>query len=134
MAVGDPQLAAVEDVSVALSVGAQSHRDDIRAGAGLTHRQCADMLAGDQLWQILALLSFGAVAADLIDAKIGMRTIREPDRSRPPAQLFHRDAMGEIAHAGAAIFFLNGDPVQSERTHFGPQLDWKTVGPVDFGR
>src|SRR5271170_2088498 len=41
--------------------------------------------------------------------------------------------MREIAHAGAAIFFLDCDAVQAERTHFGPQLDRKPIGPVDLG-
>ena len=41
--------------------------------------------------------------------------------------------MGEIAHAGAAIFLLDGDPVQAERAHLRPQLDRKAVGAVDLG-
>ena len=54
--VGDPHFRAVENVAVALSVGAGAHRDDVGAGARLRHRQRADMLAGNQLRQISALL------------------------------------------------------------------------------
>ena len=55
-AVGDPELGAVEDVAVALLLGPQLHRDDIGAGARLGHRERADVLARDQLRQIVALL------------------------------------------------------------------------------
>ena len=133
MAVGDPQLAAVEDIAVALLVGAQPHRDDIRAGVRLAHRQRPDMLARDQLRQIFALLRLAAVAADLVDAEVGMRAVGEADRGGAAADLLHRDAMREIAHSGAAIFFLDRDPVQAERAHLGPQLDREAVGPVDLG-
>src|SRR6516164_1208850 len=40
--------------------------------------------------------------------------------------------MREIAHTGAAILFLDGDPVQPERAHLRPQLDREAVGAVDF--
>jgi len=38
------------------------------------------MLAGNQLWQIFPLLRLIAVAADLVDAEVGMRAIGKPDR------------------------------------------------------
>ena len=78
--VGDPHLGAVEDVTVTLLLGAGAHRDYVGAGARLGHRQRADMLAGDQLRQIFVLLRIGAVAADLIDAEIGMRAVGQADR------------------------------------------------------
>ena len=133
MAVGDPQLRTVQDVAVALSVGAQPHRDDIRAGLGLAHGERTDMLARDQLRQVFALLRLAAVAPDLVDAEVRMRTVGEADRSRGAAHFLHRDAMRQIAHAGAAVFFLDGDPVQAECPHFRPQLDREAVGPVDLG-
>jgi hypothetical protein len=52
-AVGDPHLAAVEQVVAALVLGLQLHRDDVAAGAGLAHGQRAHVLAGDQLGQVL---------------------------------------------------------------------------------
>src|SRR5277367_3846047 len=57
-------------------------RIDVRAGVGLGHRQCADMLARDQLRQITQLLLGTAVSPDLIDAKIGMRAVGKADRRR----------------------------------------------------
>ena len=92
------------------------------------------MLAGNQFRQIAALLIVIAVAADLIDAKIGMRAIGQTDGSRGPADLLHGDAMGEIAKARAAIIFLDRDAVQTESAHRGPQIDRKIIGAIDFGR
>ncbi len=131
---GDPHLAAVEDIAVALPLGAQPHRDDVGAGARLAHRQRADMLARDQVGQIFALLRVAAVAADLVDAEVRMGAVGEPDRGRGTAHLLHRDAMGEIAHPGAAIFLLDRDAVQAERAHLRPQLHREPVGLVDLGR
>src|SRR5947208_3546581 len=62
-----------------------------------------------------------------------MRSVGEADRGGAAADLLHRDAMREVAHSGAAIFFFDRDAVQPERAHFGPQLDREPVGPVDFG-
>ena len=81
-AVGDPHLAAVEHVAVAALLGAGAHADDVRAGAGLAHRQRADVLAGDQLRQVLLFLRGGAPAAQLVDAQVRVRAVRQADRRR----------------------------------------------------
>ena len=44
-AVGDPELAAVEQVVAALVLGLELHRDHVAAGARLAHGQRADMFA-----------------------------------------------------------------------------------------
>ena len=62
-----------------------------------------------------------------------MRAVGKTHRSGAAADLLHRHAMREIAHPGAAIFFLDRDAVQAERAHLGPQLDREAVGPVDLG-
>ena len=45
-------------------------RDDVAAGARLAHGERADVLAGDQLGQVLLLLRVGAVALDLVHAQV----------------------------------------------------------------
>ena len=92
------------------------------------------MLAGQQFRQIAALLLLGAVAADLIDAEIGMRAIGKADGGRRPADLLHGDAMGEIAKTRAAKVFLDGDAVEAERAHLRPKIGWKSVRAVDLRR
>src|SRR6516164_9535092 len=62
-----------------------------------------------------------------------MSPVGQSNRGRSAADLLHRDAMREIAHTSAAIFFLDSDPVQTERAHFRPQLDREAVGAVDLG-
>ena len=79
--VGDPHLRTVEHIAIAAPGGARAHRHDVRAGIRLRHGERADMLAGDQLGQIPFLLLGAAVAPDLIDAKIGMRAVGQPDRA-----------------------------------------------------
>ena len=46
--VGDPHLGAVQHVAVAALLRAQPHAHHVRPGAGLAHRQRADMLAADR--------------------------------------------------------------------------------------
>ena len=80
------------------------------------------MLAGDQLGQIRLLLPVAAVAADLVDAEVGMRAVGQADRGRSARDLLHRDAMLEIAQARAAILLLDGDAEQAERADLRPQV------------
>src|SRR5438094_562637 len=83
--------------------GPPAHRHNVRPRAGLAHREGADVLSGNELRQIFFLLRCIAVAPDLVDAKIRMRTVRQPDRCRCPADLLHGDHMSEIPHFRAAI-------------------------------
>src|SRR5215204_968029 len=92
------------------------------------------MLARDQLRQIFALLRVVAVAADLVDAEVGMRAIGQADCCRRPRHFLDRDAMLEIAEPAAAIFFLDGNPMQAERANFWPEIARKLVALVDIGR
>ena len=112
-AVGDPELGAVEDVAVALLLGLELHRHHVGAGARLGHGERADVLARDQLGQVLALLRVGAVAADLVDAQVGVRAVGQPDRGRAAADLLHGDAVLEIAQPRAAVLLLHRDAVQA---------------------
>ena len=130
-AVGDPHLGAVEHVAVALPVGAQAHGDHVGAGAGLAHGQGADALAADQPGQVGALLRRGAVAADLVDAEVGMGPVAEPHRGRGAADLLHRHHVLQIAHAGAAQVLLDGDAEQAQVPHLAPQIGGEFVVAVD---
>ena len=62
-----------------------------------------------------------------------MRAIRQADRGRGPRHLLHRDAVFEIAEAGAAILLLDGDAVQAERADLGPEVAGELIAAVDFG-
>ena len=92
------------------------------------------MLARDQLGQIGALLFFRAIAANLVDAQVGMRTIREADRRRRARDLFHRNDVREIAHRAAAVAFFNGHPQETQLAHLAPQVHRELIGAVDLSR
>ena len=81
-AVGDPHLAAVEHVAIALRLGAQLHADHVRAGIRLAHRQRADVFAGDQLGQVLALLRLGCRCGGS-GSRTGSSARRTTGRPRP---------------------------------------------------
>ncbi len=92
------------------------------------------MLAGDQFRQVFAFLGIVAVAADLIDAQVGVGAIGQSDRGRTAADFLHGDAVFEVTEAGATIVLLDGDTVQAEGAHLGPEVAREFVGAVDLGR
>ena len=46
----------------------------------------------------LSFLRVAAVAIDLVDAKVGVRAVTEPHRSRRAADFLHRDDVREVSH------------------------------------
>ena len=62
-----------------------------------------------------------------------MRAVGQADRGRGPRHFLDRDAVLEIAEAGAAIFLLDGDAVQAERADLGPEVARELIAAVDFG-
>ena len=130
--VGDPRLAAVEHIVVAAFVGAQFHRHHVRPGIGFAHRQGADVLAADQLGQVLGLLRRRAVTVDLVDAQIGVGTVGQRNRGRGAADLFHRHYVCQITQARAAVFFRHGDAEQAHVAELAPHVGWEQVVVVDL--
>ena len=92
------------------------------------------MLAADQLGQIAALLRLVAVAADLVDAEVGVRAVGQADRGRGARDLLHRDDVFQIAHAGAAVFLLHGDAEHAEVAELAPQVHRERIVAVDRRR
>src|SRR6266850_1239029 len=130
--IGDPHLVAVQYVALAAGFCAQAHADHVRARARLGHRERAHMLARDELRQVFALLCIAAVPADLVDAQVGVRAVREPDRRRGARDLLHRDDVGEIAHRRAAVLFFHRHAEQAQRAELAPQVGREFIGAVDL--
>ena len=78
------------------------------------------MLAAEQAGEIFCFLLGRRPAADLVYAKVGMGTIRKPDRSRRAANFLYRYHVLKIAQAKPAIFFIHGDAMQAKLAHCGP--------------
>jgi len=132
-AVGDPHLGAVEQVIAAFVFGLELHAQDIRARAGFGHGQGTDVLAADQLGQVLGALLGGAVALDLVDAQIGMRAVGETHAGRCAGNFFHRNHVRQIAHVGTAVFLAHGDAQHAQVAHLAPQVHRELVVAIDFG-
>ena len=118
-------LVAVEQVVAALVLGLELHANDVGAGAGLAHGQRADMFAGDQLGQVFGALGVGAVALDLVDAQVAVRAVAQAHRGGGARDFFHRDHVGQVAHAGAAVFLAHRDARTRPRS---PILRHRSIG------
>src|SRR5262249_25100801 len=69
---------------------------------------------------------------DLVDTEIGMGAVRQADRRRTARDFLHGHAMGKVPEAGTAVFFLDRDAVQPERTHLWPEIARESVRFVDL--
>src|SRR5258706_15815421 len=90
------------------------------------------MLARDQFWTFFRFLRFVAVAAQLVDAQVGMRPVGRADRGRCPRNLLDRNAMLEVPEPRAAILLLDGNAVQAELADFRPEVAGKLIALVDL--
>ena len=66
--IGDPKLAAIQHILVAFFVGPQTHRHNIRSGAGFRHGQRPEMFTRHQFRQVALLLRIIAPAENLVHA------------------------------------------------------------------
>ncbi|MNO81649.1 hypothetical protein D3C76_728990 [compost metagenome] len=90
------------------------------------------MLAADQLGQVFGFLLVGAIAVDLVDAQVGVGTVGEGDRGRAAADFFHGHHVGQVAQAGAAVFFRYGNAQQAHVTELAPHVGGEQVFLVDL--
>ena len=56
-----------------------------------------------------------------------MRAIGQTDAGAGPRDLLDRDRVGQIAHAGAAVFLGDGDAQKAEVAHLAPQVGGEDV-------
>ena len=102
--VGDVDLAAVQNVVVALAARGRAHRTQrVGAGAGLGQAKRADLSARAEIGQIFAALLLVAVAIDVVGAEIVVRDAGQRHRVIPAAEGLH-DQTGR-------------DEIQSRRRH-----------------
>src|SRR6185312_1772147 len=103
---------------------------DVGAGPRLAHRQRADVLAARERRKVLATLRLAAVAADLVDAEVRMRAVRQAHGRRRARDLLHRDDVRKVAEAAAAVSFLDGNAEEPEAAHLAPEVGGKGIVAV----
>ena len=129
VAVGDEALGTVEDVVVALQHRQGLLAGGVCAGVGLGQAEGTDLLAGEQVGQILPLLLLGAV---LKDGGAAQGSVGRNDNSSGAAdlgQLLHAHGVGQNVAAGAAV--LLGE-VNTHHPQLGHLLDGLHGEPLLF--
>ena len=113
-AVGDEDLAAVDDPLVALLDGLRRHAHGVGAGVGLGDAEAADVLAGAGLGQDFQFLLFRRVAAEVVEAQ---RLAGADGHGEGVAHAGDR-LIGQqgfnVAHGGSAVLLLEHDSVDTQ--------------------
>ena len=115
-AVGDPGLGAVDDIGVALALGAGAHGLEIGAAVRLGQGDAAAQLAGREFRQEARLLLLGAEALDRRrhdQVRIDNAGDRHPPRRNP----LDDRRIGHRRQAEPAIFRRDGGAEQAEVLH-----------------
>jgi hypothetical protein len=114
-AVGDPHLAAVDDVVAAVLARGGLQRRDVGAAAGLAHRDAAHHVAGDRRHEELAAQLVGAEARERGRAHVGVHADghRHAAAAAVAEGLGHHHRVAEV-QAGAAELLGILQPQQSE--------------------
>ena len=82
---------------VTLPLCFELHTDDVGAGVRLTHGKRAHFGSGAEFGEVAGFLLGCSVALELIQAQVGMGTVREAYRGRDPAYLFKNDDVCKVA-------------------------------------
>ena len=116
-AVGDEALGAVEHIVVTLQNSGGLLAGGVGAGVGLGQAESADLLAAEQVGQILHLLLLGAV---LIDGGAAQRGVGRHDNTSGAAdlgQLLNAHSVGQHIAAGAAVLLGEVDAHHAQLAH-----------------
>ena len=89
------------------------------------------MLAATKLGQVMLFLRVGATAINLVHAEIRVRAIAQPNRGRGTTDLFHGNALGEIAKASSAVYFVDCNTESAHSTEFWPEIFREVVVVID---
>ena len=124
-AVGDEGLLAVEQVMVALVGGGGADPLQVRARAGLGHRDRRDQLAGAQAGEPALLLLVGRRRAEVGDDHVVEERVRRAVHPAPGHLLVDHHVVAEVVGAAAAVLLVELECEQALRAGLGPRV------PVD---
>ncbi|MNS87604.1 hypothetical protein D3C72_1215520 [compost metagenome] len=125
--VGDEALGAVDDVVVAIQLGARLQRGGVGAGVRLGQRERDDQLAAGDLRQVFLLLRLGAVHQDALRADANVGAEHRAERKRRMAEVIDHIAFLRHRQANTTVVLGNGDAEQAHLLHVGDDLGWHFV-------
>src|SRR4029453_9420025 len=129
--VGDPHLAALEDVAAGGLGRAGAHAGGIGAGVGLGQAEAADPLAARQLGQELLPLGLRAVGVDRVHDQARLHAHGGAVAGVHALDLAGDQAVADIVHAGAAIA-VDGGAEQAELAQLVHDRAVEALVPVGF--
>jgi hypothetical protein len=115
IAVGDPDLGAVEDPVLALACRGRAHGPGVAAAVGLGQGVAGELLAFAHRRQPALLLLVGAIEQDRVATDRHVPTGPDRRREATARDLLHEDAQTHLAHAAPAE--LLGE-VHAKHAHF----------------
>ena len=90
------------------------------------------MLTTDELREVALALGIGAVAANLVDAQIGVRAIRQAHRRAGAADFLHRHHVRNVAHVRTAQLLRHRQAMHAHLTQLAPEVGGEEVVAVDL--
>ena len=121
-AVADPHFLTVQDVLVAVFVGAGFGGEGIGAAAGFGQAVGGLELSATQVGQVLSFLRFGSEVEDGQRTDTGVRRHGCGKAAGNRAQFFVNDRIGVVVHEHPTVFFGDMRTEQPEFTRFLEQL------------
>ncbi len=119
---GDPELAAVQDVAAVDRLGAGRHGARVRPAVRLRQAEAADHLAAGHVGKPAPPLRLRSEGEDRVHDQRGLhahgRAVAGIDRLDLPRD----QAVGDVGGAGAAVLFGQGGAEQPQLAHFGHDL------------
>src|SRR5262249_42071481 len=131
-AVGDPELGTVQDVAVALTLGARLHPARVGAVVGLGETEAADLLAPCHRGEPRVLLRVGAIGVDRVHHQAALHRRGRAQARIAPLEFLHDQPVCDVAEPGAAVAFERGAE-HAELAKLGNELDGKRAGAVMVG-
>ena len=132
-AAGDPRLAPVDDVEIAVAHRPAAHRAGVRAGHRLGERVSADRLAGGDGAHVVLLLRLGA---EFQDAVAEQRVVDRHDRAVRRvgfADLLQRQHIRQRVHARPAVLLGHLDAHEAHLAHLLDRAHGELAGFVELG-
>ena len=113
----DPDLAAVEQVPIAVTPGGRRQVGRVAADARLGKAEGRQLLAARLRNQVALLLLFGGPLQECQRVQAGVHAEDHPERRVCPLHLLAQEREGDVVHPRAAVALGNRQPQESRGAH-----------------